>query len=95
LFFPFSTLNDALPDLHPFGSPTVGSKASQEALDAWLADLARTVHTRAAVARGLVGFEVSGEPPAIPGPPAERKVGYLFPDGERLDWFPANVFAPD
>jgi hypothetical protein len=70
------------------------SQRWRESLEEWLAGIGTAVFPRAAFRIGLVGFEVSGDTSARElrdsGVPARRPMGLLYPEGNKLIWYPTN-----
>ena len=67
-------------------------------VEAWLRAIGEAVFAAVGFRLGLVGFEAEGmvTPAEVRanGVPGERWFGYLWPDGERLGWYPATLGAP-
>jgi hypothetical protein len=81
---------------YPFGDET--SRTWREPLDDWLTQIAGVVFAAVPFSLALVGHEVSGmayaEEIRNTGMLAERWVGYLWREGERLVWYPPTRYEP-
>jgi len=79
---------------HPFEPNSETSRPWREILDAWLARIGVAVYDRVQYRLALVGFEVSGMAYADElmqaGIPTERDMGYLWPEGDRVTFYPCT-----
>jgi hypothetical protein len=75
---------------YPFEPEPVGSEW-RTLVDPVLISIAERVAGASVFRRGLIGFEVSGDPSAVrPNIPKDRHVGYLTPDETGVRYFPPN-----
>ena len=78
---------------YPFGS-IEGSLEWRRPIDDWLAEVGAHVFARTSFRLGLIGMEGSGEAYSDrleDGIPAERWIGYLWPEDGQLKYFPATA----
>jgi hypothetical protein len=77
-----------------FGTDHPKSRCWREPLENWLAEIGPGVFSTVQFSLGLIGCEVSGLTYASEvnqaGVPEERGIGYLWPTGERIKYFPTN-----
>jgi hypothetical protein len=79
---------------YPFEPSAETSRPWREILDAWLAGIGVAVYNRVQYRLALIGFEVSGEAYADElmrtGIPTQRNMGYLWPDGDTVTFYPST-----
>ena len=79
---------------YPFDVARRSHKEWQHELDGWLADLGAYVFRAVPFRLGLIGHEVSGDAYADEiekqGIPEDRYIGYLWPQGDEVKYFPMN-----
>ena len=94
-FLPTGSLEEIDPRVagYPFEENS-SQRDWREPIDEWLMQIGRRVFERVPFALALIGFEALGqlyaEQLAATGPPEDRWVGYLWPRGDHLEWYPAN-----
>jgi hypothetical protein len=96
LYLPTGSLGNAYPvGGFPFCGEADYPSPWRSEVEDWLAEIGRTIAHVATFRLGLIGFEVSGAEyaanVAVQGIPAERFMGYLWPVGSRLEYFPRTV----
>jgi hypothetical protein len=79
---------------YPFDVERRSHKKWQQELDSWLADLGVYVFQAVPYRLGLIGCEVSGNAYSVNiekrGIPDDRYIGYLWPEGDEVKYFPMN-----
>ena len=79
---------------YPFNVDPKSSLPWQITIDNWLSEIGRFVYSKSEYKLGLVGFEVSGQYYAEQikqnGLPEKRDIGYLWPSGSGITYFPRN-----
>src|SRR4051812_33325865 len=79
---------------YPFDIEERSHKEWQQQLDSWLADLGAYVFKAVPYRLGLIGHEVSGAAYSSDigkaGIPNARYIGYLWPQGDEIKYFPMN-----
>jgi len=99
LFLPMGSLDSVYNvGAYPFEDGK-NSRTWREPLHDWLTQIAISVFSAVPFSLALIGHEVSGmtyaEEIHNTGMPAERWVGYLWREGERLVWYPPTKYEPD
>jgi hypothetical protein len=76
---------------YPFGDENDEAGAWRYDIEDWLAGIGLEVAKAVSMRLGLIGFEVSGRvhAPEIAetGIPAERDIGFLWPTGEKIEYY--------
>jgi hypothetical protein len=79
---------------YPFDIDNKSPESWQKPIDDYLAEIGKFVFSAVPFKLGLIGHEVSGnhyaEEIAEQGIPDERYIGYLWPSGGKLNYFPRN-----
>ncbi|ULH18351.1 hypothetical protein MF271_23115 (plasmid) [Deinococcus sp. KNUC1210] len=82
------------PDSYPIGDLAEHLRWMCQ-IESWFTDLAQEIFASVKFEMGLIGFEIAGWPTAESirrdGVPEKRQIGYLFPENERLIYFPRTV----
>lgn len=96
LYIPMGALSEGYEvRAYPFGEKGEYSEDWQRPVEDWLVAIGHHVFSQVKFALALIGFEVSGEYYAEEienqGVPEQRFIGYLWPSGEKLTYYPRNI----
>ena len=96
LYIPMGALSEGYEvETYPFGESGEYSEDWQRPVEDWLVAIGHHVFSQVKFALALIGFEVSGDYYAEEienqGVPEQRFIGYLWPAGEKLTYYPRNI----
>jgi hypothetical protein len=95
-YLPLGALGEAYDvGAYPFDEFERSPDDWQKPIDQWLSEMSSDIYSRSSFRLALIGFEVSGnsysdqiEKEGIPG---KRHFGYVWPQGNRVEYFPRNM----
>jgi len=99
-YLPLGALGEAY-DIgeYPFDQPERSHDFWQKPLDEWLLELSKYIYKLSPFRLALIGFEVSGDAYSDQiqedGIPLKRYFGYVWPQGDQVQYFPKNLARTD